>query len=179
MPLTITEGLAEIKTINKRLASKRQLVNGYLYRQDHLKDPLLDAGGSQETIKRERQAIADLEERIVAIRIAIDGANNNSDITIAGKARSIQQWLTWRRDVAPGQQAFLGQMRDAVARMRRDAATKALTVIEKEGGGKASDIVVNISESELAKEIEQMEETLGNLDGMLSLKNATVIIEGV
>jgi hypothetical protein len=36
--------------------------------------------------------------------------------------------------------------------------------------------VININEQELAKEIELLEDTLGQLDGQLSLKNATVPI---
>lgn len=39
------------------------------------------------------------------------------------------------------------------------------------------DVVVNISEDELAKESEKLEEMLGALDGQLSLKNATTFAE--
>lgn len=178
MALTITEALAEIKTINKRLASKRQFVTSYLWRQEALKDPL--EGGSAVAIKRERQAILDLEERIVALRIAIDKANNDTAITVAGQTRTIQQWLSWRRDVAPGQSAFLGEMRNGIARMRQDAARKSLGVFEAtgaEGKAKPQDIVVNIDEATLAAETEKMEEVLGALDGQLSLRNATTMID--
>lgn len=174
MALTITEALAEIKTINKRLAAKRQFVTQYLWRSEAFKDPL--DGGSQVVIQRERQAIADLEQRIVDLRIAIDKANNDTPIAINGTTRSIQEWLSWRRDVAPGHQVFLNQMRDNVARIRREAAQKLLAVNDAEGKGKPNDIVLNINESQLAAEIERMEETLGALDGQLSLRNATVII---
>src|SRR5579863_1653454 len=63
--LTITEALAEIKTINKRLESKRESVRNYIARDVRVRDPLEKEGGSAEFIKRERQAIIDLEERIV------------------------------------------------------------------------------------------------------------------
>jgi hypothetical protein len=36
---------------------------------------------------------------------------------------------------------------------------------------------VNLSEVELSKESEELEHILGDLDGQLSLKNATTIIE--
>jgi hypothetical protein len=39
------------------------------------------------------------------------------------------------------------------------------------------DIVVNVDEQKLAEDSERMEEVLGTLDGLLSLKNATVTIE--
>ncbi len=39
-----------------------------------------------------------------------------------------------------------------------------------------TDLLVNIDETALAREIEQFEDTFGQLDGQLSLKNATVTI---
>jgi hypothetical protein len=42
---------------------------------------------------------------------------------------------------------------------------------------KPGDIVVNVSELELANDIENMENVLGYLDGQLSLRNATVLID--
>lgn len=65
---TITEALAELKTINARLETRRQNVGQYLMRDARLKDPLETDGGSVEYVTRERQAIKDLEERIVQIR---------------------------------------------------------------------------------------------------------------
>lgn len=45
------------------------------------------------------------------------------------------------------------------------------------GDAKPTDIVVNVDEQQLAKDIERLEETLGTLDGVLSLKNATVMLD--
>ena len=56
--LTITEALAEIKTIGKRLEKKREHVKGFLFRQDVFKDPFYSEGGSFSMIERERQARA-------------------------------------------------------------------------------------------------------------------------
>lgn len=55
MAITITEALAEIKTIGKRIDSKKQFVTSHLARQDGVKDPLEKDGGSAELLKRERQ----------------------------------------------------------------------------------------------------------------------------
>lgn len=46
-----------------------------------------------------------------------------------------------------------------------------------ESAASFQDIRVNVSENDLAKDLEQMETILGTLDGQLSLKNATVVIE--
>ncbi len=68
MSMTITEALAEIKTIGKRLEKKKQAVLTNIGRDSRLKDPLDD---SVKFVKEERQAIEDLEKRIVTIRTAI------------------------------------------------------------------------------------------------------------
>lgn len=180
--MTITEALAEIKTIGKRITKKREAVQSYLARQEMLKDPLAADGGSVVFIQRERQAIADLEERIVGLRRAIAKANAETIVAVNGDKRSIADWLTWRREVAPGKQQFLAALRTRVEQVRREAIQKGLNVVSAAtavasvGETKPSDVLVNVSEAELAKEIEAVETELGALDGLLSLNNATTQI---
>jgi hypothetical protein len=176
--LTITEGLAEIKTIGKRIEKRREFVTQYIARQEGLKDPLSNEGGSQTVIKRERQAIADLEERIVTIRRAIQEANATETITIGGETRPIADWLVWRREVSGGQVAFVSRLRNSVIQIRRDAQQKGMGVVTTSADAKnLSDIIVNVDEAALAAEAEKQETILGNLDGQLSLKNATTTID--
>ncbi len=176
--MTITEALAELKTINSRLAKKRSYVLLYLHRVEALKDPLATSGGSPEIIKRERQAIGDLEQRAVNVRIAIQRANARTMITIQGETKSIVEWLTWRRDVAPGQKQFLGELRAKIEGVRKLAQQRGVSIrAEETAGAKPEDIIVNISETQLAADIEALEVKLGTLDGQLSLKNATVNVE--
>jgi len=182
MPLTITEALAEIKTIDKRLVKKRDFVMQYLSRHEGIKDPLASDGGSVEGIKRERQAIADLETRIVELRRAIQRANEATTVTINGTARTIADWLIWRRDISENAQAFLSTMRSKLNQTREQAKRSGVAVVQATattGQEKPTDFIISINETELAAEIEGMEDTLGQLDGQLSLKNATVILEGV
>ena len=73
--MTITEALAETKTIDKRISKKRTFVTDYLFRQDALRDPLEKEGGSVAAIEATRQAIGDLEKRLVDIRRAIARAH--------------------------------------------------------------------------------------------------------
>lgn len=176
MGITITEALAEINTIGKRITKKREFVNGCLYRQEQLKDPLEKEGGSRSAIEETRQSIGDLEQRVVDLRRGIARANADTTLTVLGEERTIADWLTWRRDVAPGQQSFINQMVRNVGAVRKEAMQKGLAVVSGEAQS-PSDIVVNVNEMELAVEAEGMEETLGTLDGLLSLKNATVTIE--
>lgn len=177
MGITITEALAEIKTVQKRIEKKREFIGGFLARQDGIKDPLEKDGGSFQAIARERQGIADLEARVLAIRRGIQHANDQTIITINGAARSIADWLVWRRDVAPGQQQFLATLRSKINQVRDQARKQGANLVAATATPeKPTDYIVNINEQDLAKEIESLEETLGQLDGQLSLKNATVAI---
>jgi hypothetical protein len=182
MPMTITEGLAEIKTISKRLDTKKASVIQYLARQANLKDPLEKDGGSVEFIAREFQAYNDLNERIIAIRKGIAAANDATNITIRDKTRTISEWLTWRRDVMPAERVILNQMRMVLQNIRQQAQRGGVAVVSVVNADKepaATDWIVNISEKDLAEDIEALDETEGALDGQLSLKNATVLINGV
>jgi hypothetical protein len=175
---TITEALAEIKTIQKRLESKRASIMSYLARQDAVRDPLEKTGGSFQFIERERQAIGDLETRIINLRRGIQHANDATKIAINGSERTISEWLTWRREIADHAKSFLGTVRTTLNQVRTQAQRAGGMVVT--AGTEATsgkDYVVNIDEAALAREIETMEETLGTLDGQLSLKNATTLIE--
>ena len=176
--MTITEPLAELKTIKKRIEKKREFVGQYLARQDGVKDPLEKDGGSAVVIARERQAVADLETRVVAIRTNIQKVNQATPITVEGITKTIAEWLTWRKEVAPGQQSTLATLRRTIQGVRQQTQQKGLQTLAP--GGTATspgDVIINVDEGQLAKDAEQLETILGTLDGQLSLKNATVMIE--
>lgn len=176
---TITEGLAEIKTIDKRIAKKREFINQYLARAEGVKDPLEREGGSPARIEAEMQAIADLELNLISLRSRIAFANTTTHISILEETKTISDWLFWRREVAPKRQAWINQMRQTLSSIRTNAQTKGAITMSHETisrDAKPNDIIVNISENWLAKEAEVMEEILGTLDGLLSLKNATILI---
>lgn len=179
--ITITEALAEIKTIGKRIQKKREFINGFIARRDGIRDTLEKDGGSAVVIASERQAIGDLENRIIALRRGIQNANDATSVTINGVSRTISEWLTWRRDVAPGRAGWLNQMRAHINSVRetakREGASMVSATASLSGESKPTDIVVNIDERQLGAEIEALEDTLGQLDGQLSLKNATVTVD--
>lgn len=184
MSITITEALAEIKTINKRIAKKQEFIRQYLARQESLKDPLAKDGGSDQVIAREMQAMTDLQGRTVRLRRAVQKANDETMVTVNGITRSISEWIVWRRDVAPGHQQFLNSLRQNLSMVRAQAQNKGSNVVGAAVASvntdlKPTDIIVNVDEGKLAREIEDMENVLGQLDGMFSLKNATVTIEEI
>lgn len=178
MALTITEALAELKTLNKRIEKKREYIASYIARQDGLKDPLEKDGGSAEVIRRERQAVADLEARHVAIRTAIQAVNQTTPIVIGGHIKTIAEWLTWRKEIAPGAQSFVNRLRQMVVQARAQAQQKGWGVVTATGTAQnPTDVVINVDEAALAAEAEEIETILGTLDGQLSLKNATITVQ--
>lgn len=176
MSLTITEALAEIKTIGKRMEKKREGVMPFLARQDGVRDPLEKDGGSPAYIAAERQALRDLGARVVALRRGIQRANDATTITLGGSARTISEWLTWRRELAPGERAFLNTLRAQISGVRDQAKRQGVSVAAPGAAQQPADFIINVGEQELGAQIEALEETLGALDGQLSLKNATIQI---
>lgn len=174
--ITITEALAEIPTIIKRIEKKRQFVAGFLYRASATRDPHEKDGGSATLIAQEMQSIKDLQNRIISIRSLVQKANNENKITISGETKTIADWLTWRREIAESHKSFLNSLSGSLANVRNEALRKGLQVVEKDSGA-LTDVVVNVNERELAEKIEGLETMLGTLDGQLSLKNATILID--
>lgn len=174
--MVVTEALAEIKTLNKRIEKKREAIGPYLLRRSVVLDPIKEEGGSSEFIRRERQAIEDLERRVVAIRTAIQKSNHVTSITIEGQERTIAEWLTWRKEIAPGRQTHLGFLRTTITKVRAEYQKKG-GVVEQAPEARDENVIVGLDEIALLKEIEQMENILGQLDGLLSVKNATVMLD--
>ncbi|HEX8851189.1 MAG TPA: hypothetical protein VF761_16810 [Gemmatimonadaceae bacterium] len=173
---TITEALAEVKLIGKKIGKKQEFILTYLLRGAMVKDPLEKDGGSETIVAREMQAIRDLEERVVKIRTAIAHANATAQLTIGTTTRTVSEWLTWRRDVAPIEKKLLG---DIVARVNaaREQARRATGKLTSDAAAaEPSDILVNLSEVEIQTRVEAIEEVLGRLDGLLSLHNARTTI---
>jgi hypothetical protein len=178
--MLITEGLAELKTLAKRIEKKKEYIRTYLFRSEGLKDPLEKDGGSVEVLKRETQALSDLYRRVVAIRTAIQITNLQTPLTVEGNTKTIAEWLTWRKEVSDSQVRFVGTLRSTLLAARNTAQSKGNTVVQVGGVGNApTDLLVNIDESDLAKQAEALEVVLGGLDGQLSLKNATVSVIGI
>jgi len=172
--ITITEALAEVPTIAKKVSKKQQFVQDFLSRPAAVRDPHEKDGGSAELIRRELQAIADNEQRLIAIRSGIAQSNAVTKITIGTTTRTVADWLTWRREIAPTQQMRLNGMANTLRTLRNKAQQQGVKVAENPEG--FTDYIININERDLADQIEALETTLGALDGQLSLRNATVFI---
>lgn len=178
--LTITEALAEIKTIGKRIETKNAQLQGYLFRDSRMRDPMEKDGGSAEFIKREHQAVSDLQKRMVDLRLSIQKSNMTTRLAMDGQEMTVYEWLIWRREVAPGIRQHLMELWSALQTARRSAQSRGVNVVAAaaaiQGGNDHQELIVNINEQELAARREAIEKTLGDLDGRLSLINATTTI---
>jgi hypothetical protein len=181
--LTITEALQEIKTINKRLEKKRQAVMQYVARDVRIKDPLESTGGSVKFIVEERQAIGDLEQRIVTIRTEIQRSNLTASLSINGKTRTVSEWLTWRREVSEQSKNFLQSILLGIQKLRAEAQKQGGRVVGHQVAQvnieqtAPPEVSVQVDEASILKQQEEYETVLGELDGKLSLFNATTVIE--
>lgn len=173
--ITITEALQEIKTIGKRIAKKRESIMSYIARDSRLKDPLERDGGTHQYIASERQSIRDLNIRLVAIRTAIQRVNLATPLSLHGETRTIAEWLTWRREVSVGVTTFYTQMRNVINNLRTQLSKEGRKLVEADNA--PTDVIVYINEREMLQESERHEQLLGDLDGKLSLLNATTTIE--
>lgn len=179
--ITITEALAELKTIGARIKKNRDAILAYAVRPADRKDPLEKDGGSEKFIQEKRQAIRDLCKRFVAIRTAIQVKNLASDLTLHDQTQTIQEWLNWRREIANGVQQFqqalsnkLAQERARVTQQNVSATIRGARAETVQAGD--GNLTVAFSEKEHFEEVEKTEQLVGDLDGKLSLHNATVKI---
>ena len=172
--ITITEALQELKTISQRVSKKQEAIASYVARDSRIVDPLVKHGGSEKFITEERQSINDLRNRMIGIRSSIQSANLSNQLTIAGVTRSVADWLTWRREIATGEQTFISLLLSNIRRVRDNSQTKAVRSAMEVT--EPVNVTVNLDEQKLVKEGEQVETCLSELDGKLSLFNAVTTI---
>jgi hypothetical protein len=176
--LTITQGLREIKTLHDRISKKRQFVNEHLVRQADRRDPLENDGGQAAVIAREIQAVGDMELRVLTLRRAIAVANLQTPVTVGDRTMAISDWIIWKREIAPRerehQQAMAQQFNAAMLNARR----AGVPVVQRgEPPATNLDVIFNFSVAALQEASDKLTRDLGELDGLLSMANATTLID--
>lgn len=173
--ITITEALAEIKLIDKKLESKAHTVMGNLTRYDHIPDAL---GDSAKKLGEEMQSMHDLWAEIIKIRSAISGVNLRETIKVGEKTATISEWITWKREIATKQLTLYTNIRNNLKNATDRHATNPQAYKDPESGeNRFFKLVCNLPYSEFIEKSQKTQETLDRLDGLLSLKNATVTVE--
>ena len=160
--LTIHEAFAEIKLIESKIEKNLQEGLEYSSREAGYVDPLEKEGGSANFVVARLQAIRDLNDRLIAIKLAMEKANLEHAITIGDKTASVAQWLLFRR---------FTHYHNAVSKMLRQTRRLNPTTDNDEG------FVINFNREELIKTDEKLSQVLSELDSKLSVFNALTVIE--
>lgn len=173
--ITITEALAEIKLLDKKIENKITKVLNHLYRLETQLDPL---GDSKKALEEELQSITDLRRRWTGLRGGIATANLANKITIEGEERTIFEWLTWKREIAT-REIHMHQQIHQLAKKKMDElnARPALYKTAADAEVKVDKLVLNVDYAHHIKKAEELQTKLDKLDGQLSLKNATISFE--
>lgn len=175
--MSITEALAEIKLIDKKVQKKRENVAIHATRFEHIADPYVEEGGSSEYIKKETQAICDLLTTRIRIREAISRANLDNTITCEGATQSICSWLVWKREVYNVAFASWTLLKAQVERKLAENANRP-QLFKKDDTAEPSlaKMVSHVDIPALQREQERQQTIFERLDGLLSMKNAQIQI---
>lgn len=175
--LTITEALAEVNLLKKKIQDKEQYSMAMIYRASHQQDPWIKEGGAPTCLAQEKQAIGDLRKRLIKIRSAISKKNLETLVEINGESKCIFDWLTWRREVYQEQKQYLTRLYNEASAVTKKAQNRPEVYKNAEGENVLVSYIKNIDEGPIKEELERIEEIFLKLDGQLSLKNATTVID--
>jgi hypothetical protein len=170
---TITEALAELATIDKRLPKKTDALLPYVARLEQVKDPFAAHGGTDKYLREEVQSFGDLLLRKIELRAAIAKANAETQVTIGGTTQSVADWLVWKRECYPLTRTLFQKLIAQVQRARTAAQEQKVGFAKEGEAQNPNDIIVCIDEQKLISDLDDLEEAYGRLDGLLSLRNAT------
>jgi hypothetical protein len=175
--MTITEGLSELNLIKKKIKTKENAFLGNLILAEHVKDPYENEGGTPEHLKKEFQSLTDLRRRLVKIRSAIASANLENEITLGEMTFSIHDWLTWKREISKEETSFINSVVSGTKSTLDKIAQQPQIYKDSEEKTHLVKFKTCIDYPEFVRKQEKMQELFENLDGKLSLKNATIVIQ--
>lgn len=176
--MTITEALAEIKLILKKIDKLQKVVNSNLFRYEHSKDPFESDGGSRMFAEASLQSIKNLYQRLSKIRAAITKANLENSLTIGDTTLSLHEWLTYKREIAKPTIAYYLELQNSL-KQKMDEHDKRPQVYKDEATGKIeiAKLHASLDYAKIVAENQKLSDIEQTLDGKLSLKNATIVIE--
>lgn len=175
--MTVTEALAEIKLIEKKIAKKEETVRAHLSRYENTPDPFQSvSGGSKAAVQAEVQSVKDLREKLVRIRGAIATANIENTVTVGEATRNIYDWLTWKREIANKERDFY-QAIHTTLKLQLDTNAQRPNVYKDETGVvQVAKLIPNVDYAEFLTRHQKLTDMIETVDGKLSLKNATILI---
>lgn len=175
--ITITEALAEINLIKKKIEDGETGIKVMLVRASHVPDFYQDHGGAAVMIQRTQQALKDMRTRLLSLRSGISRANIENQITINGESKSIFDWLTWKRELyQPLERALKDHIQTLKASADKEASRPEVWK-DQEGRTQLVSYIRNADLKTIEDEYNRIVDVYGKLDGQLSLKNATITFQ--
>lgn len=174
--MTITEALSEINLIKKKLEHKKKNTLTLLIKPDHTPDIYATEGGTPVFLKREFQSIDDLYRRFIKIRSAISKANIENDITLGERTQSIHDWLTWKREISKDETNFVNTVVTQTKGQLDEIGKSPRCFNDTEGKPQLLKVSAMVDYTSFVKKQEELAVLFEQLDGKLSLKNATIIV---
>lgn len=177
MKLTITEALSEVNLIKKKIEAKQTFIKSNMFSYNHLKDPYASEGGIAKKITSELQSLKDLQTRLEKIRAKISEANLHETLTVGETTKTVMEWLAWKREISASQTQFVNFMLSSI-KSELDRYGKTPQVFKDDAGNNhLAEITPNIDIPAWQREQENLMTINEVLDGKLSLKNATMMID--
>ena len=174
--MTITEALSEVNLVNKKLEHKKKNALTLLVKADHAPDPYANEGGTAEFLKREFQSIDDLHRRLIKIRSSISKANIENEITLGNRTQSIHDWLTWKREVSKPETSFINNVVNNTKSLLDENSKQPRVYESADGKKELLKLTPNVDYASFVKKQEELATLFEQLDGKLSLKNATIVV---
>lgn len=174
---TITEALSELNLLKKKIEKKESVLREAIFNVAHAKDPFESEGGSKDYVGRELQAVSDLRRRFVKIRSSISKANLEHKITLGEETRSIYDWLSWKREISEGEISLYKDLYTRTESQINRVKQQPQVYKDENNENKMVSFIFNHDLGTLSKKQESLTETIEKLDGLLSLKNATITID--
>lgn len=177
--MSISEALAEIKLIDKKVEKKRENILTHSSRFEHILDPYpAETGGSSGFIRRELQAVEDLLKQRVKIRHSISKANLETLVTVEAHTLPLTSWLIWKREVGTQQRIALQTLKNLIEKRLAENSTRPQLLKKEDGSDPVlTKLISHVDLTHLQKEIEQIMTIEERLDGILSMKNAQIMID--
>jgi hypothetical protein len=168
--ITLTEALAQHKLTLKKIEDKTRELSHYTVRDERIVDPLAKSGSTSEKFVAEQmQSIEDLSTHAIRLHSSITGKNREVKVRFGNMEMTVEDALTWRREVAPLKKNLLNGILSQARTARQKAGAS--------GSNEAPKVVVSFDEAEAMNKLEALSDALGKLDTELSIVNATQTIE--
>jgi hypothetical protein len=189
--MTIARGLTRIKTIHKQLIDIAQKISEYGAWNnqkkiptiaDTKKDIKINHAEAEAEVKSLYQQFHDLSNYGVKVKLAIEKANHETNIEIAGKTFTLAEALLYRRLIAPHVNNLINSYNAAVSRAESDVTRYNKPIVDNANYDESkkrelqADILYLVPNEETKKLGTFNGEFLTELDGRLNEVNAVTTI---